>query len=172
MSLGGRSNVDITTTWPSEIYHKFTKRFDIPWKPRVDVFIGESDRIARECDALLLYEIKHKQHKDRQTMDDSKWGTKSKMKGSSTQSDKSMYQRFIALLGKVESRRLKPITWRTVCEEANNMLYNGDKEIGKLHPVDGTNFTKYQAFRNDKVRGRFTVWLNCAEKHYQRSNEC
>ncbi len=125
----------------------------------MDIFIGLSKDIAKECDRLLLYEIQHRSMKDRQ-MGESKWGAKSRMVGTSLKSDKHLQHRFAKLKAHVVANKLKDLSWNRVCSEANAMNCIG----GKIYAMDGTNFKRYCAFRSAEVRGRFNLWLTTAEK--------
>eukprot|EP01084_Bolivina_argentea_P300155 517475_1 len=169
-SLGGKNQMDLSTTWPSEIYHKFTKILDISWIPRVDIFIGLSALIHEECDKQLIYECRLQAYKS-VVMNESQFD-KSKMIGKSLEKDKMAWKRYNFVIAHCVKRKMQKMSWKRVCQEANEICFQNDPNKGLIHSPDGTNFTRYKAFRNDDVRGRFMIWLKGTEMEFQIDGQC
>lgn len=107
LALDGKHNIDITTSWPSEITHKIVKIFDFhKWRPRVDIFVRLSIDIAIECDSVLLYETKIKAQQQRRAITDSSW-SKHKVDAYVV----GLLNRYNKLKTYVSSKNYKEITW-------------------------------------------------------------
>eukprot|EP01084_Bolivina_argentea_P193946 332723_1 len=99
LSLGGKQNMDETTTWASETTHFYTKKLDIPTQFRCDIFVSKKVELALELNKLLLFEVNRNEMKKikKTKMTNSQW-SRGKMKGKSKKGDKQLLERYKSLM--------------------------------------------------------------------------